>query len=117
MRRHPGLSHTTEDPPARTLEALAHLSSVEDFFRFFGLAYDARVLAVHRLHVLKRFGMDVAEIEERRPTPDEQERLRLYGEALQRAHALFAGSGAREQRVFRVLQGGLCQLGTGRRQG
>ena len=105
------------DGPVRTLEQLAHLSRAEDFFRFFGLEYDPRVLAVHRLHVLKRFGMDVAEIEERRPLPNEQERLRLYGEALRRAHALFAGSSAREQRVFKVLQGGLCQLGTVRRPG
>jgi nitrogenase-stabilizing/protective protein len=101
----------------RTLEQLAHLSRAEDFFRFFGLEYDPRVLAVHRLHVLRRFGMDVAEIERSRPLPDEQERLRLYGEALRSAHALFAGPAALEQRVFKVLQGGLCQLPSGRRPG
>jgi len=115
MRGGPTRYDALEDRSVRTLEQLAHLSRAEDFFQFFGLEYDPRVLAVHRLHVLKRFGMDVGEIEERRPLPDEQERLRLYGEALRRAHDLFAGSAAREQRVFKVLQGGLCQLGTPRR--
>ena len=104
-----------EDGTARSLEQLAHLSRAEDFFRFFGLEYDSRVLTVHRLHVLKRFGLDVAAIEEQRPLPDEPERLRLYGEALQRAHELFAGPPRPEQQVFQVLQGGLCQLGTPRR--
>jgi nitrogenase-stabilizing/protective protein len=105
-----------EDGTARSLEQLAHLSRAEDFFRFFGLEYDPKVLTVHRLHVLKRFGLDVAAIEERRPLPDEPERLRLYGEALRRAHQLFAGPPGPEQRVFQVLQGGLCQLGTPRRK-
>jgi len=109
--RHP----PAENGGARTLEQLAHLSHAEDFFRFFGLEYDPKVLTVHRLHVLKRFGLDVAEIEERRPLPDEPERLRLYGEALRRAHDLFAGPPVPEQRVFQVLQGGLVQLGTARR--
>ena len=109
--RHP----PAEDGNARSLEQLAHLSRAEDFFRFFGLEYDPKVLTVHRLHVLKSFGLDVAAIEERRPLPDEPERLRLYGEALRRAHELFAGPPVPEQRVFPVLQGGLCQLGTPRR--
>jgi len=109
--RHP----PAEDGAARSLEQLAHLSRAEDFFSFFGLEYDPRVLTIHRLHVLKRFGLDVAAIEERRPLPDEPERLRLYGEALRRAHELFAGPPVPEQRVFQVLQGGLCQLGTPRR--
>ena len=109
--RHP----PAEDGSVRSLEQLAHLSRAEDFFRFFGLEYDPKVLTVHRLHVLKRFGLDVAAIDERRPLPDEPERLRLYGEALRRAHALFAGPPVPEQRVFQVLQGGLCQLGFPRR--
>ncbi|GEJ58933.1 nitrogenase-stabilizing/protective protein NifW [Anaeromyxobacter diazotrophicus] len=105
--RHP----PQEDAPGRTLEQLAHLSRAEDFFRFFGLDYDPRVLAVHRLQVLKRFGLDVAALEEQRPLPSEEERLRLYGQALRRAHDLFAGPPAPAQRVFRLLQGGLVQLG------
>ena len=33
-----------EDGTARSLEQLAHLSRAEDFFRFFGLEYDPKVL-------------------------------------------------------------------------
>lgn len=101
--------------PARTLDLLARVTCAEEYFRFFGVAYEPRVLAVHRLQLLKRFGLEVAEIEARRPPPVEQERLRLFGEALRRAHDLFAGPPVPEQRVFPVLRGGLCQLGTGRR--
>jgi nitrogenase-stabilizing/protective protein len=109
MRRAP-----PDGGPARTLELLARVTCAEEYFRFFGVAWEPRVLAVHRLQVLKRFGLEVAEIEARRPLPDEQERLRLFGEALRRAHDLFAGPSVPEPRVLPGLRGGLCQLGTGR---
>jgi nitrogenase-stabilizing/protective protein len=34
---------------------LADLSSAEDFFAYFALTFDPRVMAVSRLHILKRF--------------------------------------------------------------
>jgi nitrogenase-stabilizing/protective protein len=37
------------------LRDLADLSSAEDFFAYFDLAFDPKVMAVSRLHILKRF--------------------------------------------------------------
>lgn len=36
-------------------DRLKALSSAEDFFVFFGLPFDERVVQVNRLHILKRF--------------------------------------------------------------
>ena len=40
---------------SRLLRDLADLSSAEDFFAYFELAFDPKVMAVGRLHILKRF--------------------------------------------------------------
>ncbi|PRX26169.1 electron transfer flavoprotein [Paraburkholderia sp. BL18I3N2] len=37
------------------IEQLRHLSSAEDFLRFFDIAFDEKVVNVRRLHILKRF--------------------------------------------------------------
>jgi nitrogenase-stabilizing/protective protein len=98
----------------RLQEELARLDRAEDLFELFELDYDSRVLAVHRLHVLKRFGAEVAEIDGRDPPLPEAERHRLYAEALQRAHDLCAEGACLRRPVFRGHQEGLVQLGPGR---
>jgi nitrogenase-stabilizing/protective protein len=40
---------------SQLLRDLAELSSAEDFFAYFDLTFDPRVMAVSRLHILKRF--------------------------------------------------------------
>jgi nitrogenase-stabilizing/protective protein len=77
-------------------DALARLERAEQYFDLLGLAYDPRVLAVYRLRLLKRFGMAVADIEERRLPADDVERRRLYAEALRSAHDAFARRAASE---------------------
>ena len=42
-------------------ETLADLESAEDFLDHFGIAYDARVVQVNRLHILQRFHDYLAE--------------------------------------------------------
>jgi nitrogenase-stabilizing/protective protein len=71
-------------------EALARIECAEQYFDFFALEFDPRVLAVYRLRLLKRFGMEKAEIDSQRPEPDLAERLVLYAQALRRAHDQFA---------------------------
>ena len=43
--------------------SLLACSGAEDYFAFFGVAYDERVVAVNRLHILRRFGERLAAIE------------------------------------------------------
>ena len=70
-------------------DALARIERAEHCFELLGVEHDPRVLAVYRLRLLKRFGMEIAEIEERRAPADEADRRRLYAEALRRVHQEF----------------------------
>ena len=71
-------------------DPLAQLARAEEFFEVLGVAYDPRVVAVYRLRLLKRFGLEVAAIDAQEPRPTAPERLRLCAEALRRAHDQFA---------------------------
>ena len=42
---------------------LADLSSAEDFFAYFDLTFDPRVMAVSRLHILKRFHDNLSRVD------------------------------------------------------
>ncbi len=88
----------------RTLAGFRQLESAEEYLRFFGITYDPAVLAVSRLHVLRRFSRDLAEIDGRDPAPAEEARLALYEDALGRAYALFRWSSPRAERLFAVLR-------------
>jgi len=45
------------------LRDLADLSSAEDFFAYFDLAFDPKVMAVSRLHILKRFHDNLSRVD------------------------------------------------------
>jgi len=76
-------------------EEIARMEAAEDLFALLGEIYQPSVLRVHRLHILKRFGEAMAEVDRRRPPPqtDEQRRV-LYAKALRDAHDAFADSDA-----------------------
>lgn len=76
---------------------LAKLSSAEDFFAYFGLDYDARVMAASRLHILKQFHDNLAG---QGTNLDEEARRALYREQLQRAYQRFVTGNALTERVF-----------------
>ena len=42
---------------------LADLSSAEDFFAYFDLTFDPKVMAVRRLHILKRFHDNLSRVD------------------------------------------------------
>jgi nitrogenase-stabilizing/protective protein len=72
------------------LPQLARIQRAEQYFDFFDVTYDPRVLAVYRLRVLKRFGMEIARIDAEHPHADTAERILLYAAALRGAHDQFA---------------------------
>ncbi|MFP4126384.1 MAG: nitrogenase-stabilizing/protective protein NifW, partial [Alphaproteobacteria bacterium] len=81
---------------------LEDVSSAEDLFDYFGVAYDERVLAPARLHILKRLAQYLAEHD-----------LAVLGDdalfaaargGLERAYADFAASSPRRERVFEELE-------------
>lgn len=71
------------------LDRLSRLQRAEDFFAFFSVDYDPRVLGVYRLRILKRFALEIAAIEEQ-PDAPEAERAQRYAEALKTSHAQYA---------------------------
>ena len=84
-------------------QRLKALSSAEDFLSFFGVSYDAPVVHVNRLHILKRFyqylrGSDAPAAE------DEVAMFRRYRELLARAYQDFVASTPAQEKVFKVFQ-------------
>ena len=76
-----------------------HLSSAEDFFQHFDLPFDAAVVNVNRLHILKRFKQYLAHAS----AEDTARSL------LQRAYGDFVHSSAQAQKVFKLFSPGTTQ--------
>ena len=82
-------------------DVLETLETAEDFLEHFGIDYDARVVAVNRLHILQRFhdrlaaadldGLDAAGSHE------------AVSALLARAYRDFVASDARTEKVFKVF--------------
>jgi nitrogenase-stabilizing/protective protein len=82
---------------------LATLSSAEDFLDYFGIAYDVEVVAVNRLHILKRFHNYLSRVEGI-DAVDDVARRAAYRLWLDRAYVDFTQSTARAEKVFPVFQ-------------
>ena len=98
-------------PPLRPtdLAELAGLAEAEDFFGALGVRYDPRVLASHRLQVLRRFGVAVEAFLRERPGASPSERRAALRAALHEAHDACAGGGAGG--TFSPRGAGLVRLG------
>lgn len=84
------------------LDAVARLSSAEEFFEYLEVPCDAHVVRVNRLHILKRMHDYL-----RREATDgaETDVLReVYRSCLARAHADFVKSDAVTEKVFKVFR-------------
>jgi nitrogenase-stabilizing/protective protein len=87
------------------LAGLTRLSSAEDFFGYLQVAYDEHVVAVNRLHILKRFHDYMAHIAGFDLMDDEAKRT-VYRDALARAYEDFFVSTPLQEKVFPVFQRG-----------
>lgn len=85
------------------VEDLKHLESAEDFLNYFAIPYDAAVVQVSRLHILKRFQQYLAHEGgvERLSAASAFATCRTL---LARAHNDFVASNGIEQKVFKVFQ-------------
>jgi len=85
------------------LKRIEGFSAAEEFFEFFGIPYQADVVNVNRLHILKRFNQYLA----RSPIPDDLDETSAWNickEYLTRAHDDFVTSNAAREKVFKVFQ-------------
>jgi hypothetical protein len=76
------------------LPELAALREAEEFFEALGVAYEPAVLEVHRLHVMKTFGLAIASWLALNPGAGADARRRALARALREAHGAFAEEGA-----------------------
>jgi len=84
------------------LASLQAASSAEEFFTLLGVPFDAKIVNVARLHILKRMGEYLAS-DDIEGLPDTVAAARCKA-VLERAYADFVTSGPLDQRVFKVLR-------------
>jgi len=84
-------------------ERLKALSSAEDFFTFFAVPFDERVVQVNRLHILKRFYQYLHKTEGLGEL-GEIEMFKRYRELLAQAYQDFVASTPAREKVFKVFQ-------------
>jgi nitrogenase-stabilizing/protective protein len=85
----------------KTLAQFNQLKTAEEYFEFFGLDYDSKVVSVNRLHILQKFSQLIREIDSNQP---EQQIIEDYRQALQTAYCVFLTSTSVEQKLFKVFQ-------------
>ena len=86
-----------------TLEKFKQLVNTEDYFQFFGLKYDQKVVHVNRLHILQKFSEYIKEIDKNNPQLNDEERLGKYREALKQAYQVFIESTPQQEKLFKVF--------------
>lgn len=84
-------------------DRLKALSSAEDFFAFFAVPTDERIVQVNRLHILKRF-YQYLHRSDGLTGLDEVEMFKRYRELLARAYQDFVSSTPAREKVFKVFQ-------------
>ncbi|NJK52327.1 MAG: nitrogenase-stabilizing/protective protein NifW [Leptolyngbyaceae cyanobacterium SU_3_3] len=84
-----------------TLAEFKQLVNAEEYFEFFGLAYDAKLVNVNRLHILQKFSTLIKAIDTDSLT--ELEQLDRYQAALQQAYDTFTTSSALDEKLFKVF--------------
>jgi len=92
---------STNDSSSSLMTQLQDLSAAEDFFLFFGVPYDQKVLDVSRLHIMKRFFQYLRQ----QSLPDAECDQRVaYRDLLARAYNDFVVSTPAQEKVFKVFQ-------------
>ena len=100
-----------EDPTVNEMleRDLSELTDAEDFLEYFEISYDARVVDVSRLHILKRFHDYLKQV---RPLGHETAVAlqALYKSLLERAYQDFTHSSPSAEKVFEVFHRGRQQV-------
>jgi nitrogenase-stabilizing/protective protein len=89
---------------SKTIEEFKKLSDAEEYFQFFELPYDQKIVNINRLHILKKFSQYIQEIDEQSADLNAEEKLNQYCLALQQAYEVFLESTPQEQKVFKVFK-------------
>ncbi len=86
-------------------EVSGRLTDAEDYFRFFEVAFDQRVVSVNRLHILKKFGEFREVIDREWPDREDSGKKReAYRMALKKAYETFLTRTAQDEKLFKVFR-------------
>jgi nitrogenase-stabilizing/protective protein len=86
------------------LDQLNKASSAEDFFTLLGVEYDAKVVSVVRLHILRRMGQYLVGAKEEFQGLSEADITARCKTFLEQAYADFLEKSPLDERVFKVLK-------------
>jgi nitrogenase-stabilizing/protective protein len=84
------------------LKVFHELVDAEDYFIFLKVPYDAKIVQINRLHILKKFSNLIRDIDMEAATT-ESEILDHYRQALLQAYQVFQHSSSLEQKLFKVF--------------
>jgi len=85
------------------IDKFNQIVDAEEYFDFFQLLYDQKIVNVNRLHILKKFSQFIKEIDENYTDISSSDRLNKYREALEKAYQVFLESTPQEQKLFKVF--------------
>lgn len=86
-----------------TLKEFKAITDAEAYFEFFELEYDAKVVNVNRLHILKKFSQLMADIDAEAENLTEVELLNRYQEALVQSYNVFLTTSPLQTKLFKVF--------------
>jgi hypothetical protein len=89
---------------------LGEIERLEDIFETLGVEFDPRVLDVHRMRILRRFGQELQRVEEFFPRPNEEQVRTLYATALSSIYDQCRRGMREPAAVFRRANQQLVQL-------
>lgn len=86
-----------------SLSEFNQLVNAEDYFQFFEIPYDQKIVNINRLHILQKFSDFIKEIDNNNSELNESQILGKYREALENAYQVFMESTPQEQKLFKVF--------------
>ena len=87
----------------KSLAEFNQLVNAEDYFQFFDLEYDQKIVNVNRLHILQKFSDNIKEIDRNNSELNDEGRLGKYREALFNAYQVFIESTPQQEKLFKVF--------------
>ncbi|MDA8392284.1 MAG: nitrogenase-stabilizing/protective protein NifW [Actinomycetota bacterium] len=98
----------TGSEPRADLAGFDACKTAEDYLEYFEVPYDARVVEVNRLHILRRFGDRISAIRADACAAGVElpaaTLLALFREAMADSYRDFVRAGSLDHRVFKVLR-------------
>ena len=84
-----------------SLAQFNQLKDAEEYFDFFGISYDPKIVDINRLHILRKFSQLVQTVDNNQ---SDSALLAAYLQELRYAYDLFLTSNSVEHKLFKVFQ-------------